>query len=189
MIYFSEANNQGGNHIRQQSDPTSQMLQPRSRQAVHPQTIQLLQAHAHAHAPRPKMKTNGHFTGRMRSHATEGPIQEEDEMLENAIPNRPSMGTQVHGRPSKGIINSKSVDNSLLMASSGDQQEVTSPQELGRSMFSSHLKIIVFFFIWFKPGSSHSLGMNLASLQLVIPTAGIFVLCIYEPEVIGATCM
>ena len=96
------------------------------------------------------MKTNGHFTGRMRSYATEGPIQEEDEMLENTIPNRPSMGTQVHGRPSKGVTNSKSVDNYLMMTSSGDQQEVTSPQELGRSMFYSHLRILVFFFIWLK---------------------------------------
>ena len=98
-----------------------------------------MQAHAiqahHAHA-RPKMKTNGHFTPRMR-HAcsvTEGTIQEEDEMLENTIPNRPSMGTQVHGRPSKGVTNSKSMDNSLMMTSSA-QQEVTSATDLGEYQF------------------------------------------------------
>ena len=133
FVSFSESNNQGGNHIRQQSDPTSQILQPRSRQPVHVQTIQTLQTHAQVHAQkRPKMKTNGHFTGRMRTHTTEGPIQEEDELLENTIPNRPSMGTQVHGRPSKGVTNSKSVDNYLMMTSSATQQEVTSPENLGK---------------------------------------------------------
>ena len=127
----SESNNQGGSHIRQQSDPTN-LLQPSSQQAMQAHALQ--QAH-HAHA-RPKMKTNGHFTPRMR-HAcsvTEGTIQEEDEMLENTIPNRPSMGTQVHRRPSKGVSNSKSMDNSLMITSSA-QQEVTSAADFGEYQF------------------------------------------------------
>ena len=59
-------------------------------------------------------------------------------MLENTIPSRPSMGTQVHGRPSKGVLNSKSMDNYLMMTSSA-QQEVTSGADLGEYQFYFHL--------------------------------------------------
>ena len=69
---------------------------------------------------------------------TEGTIQEEDEMLENTIPSRPSMGIQVHGRPSKGVSNSKSMDNYLMMTSSA-QQEVTSAADLCEYQFFFHL--------------------------------------------------